>query len=128
MTMPCVERDGETLSREVLHHFGALGVLPVIGVNDPALLEKLQCPTDYGWGARTELTLTSAGSAWRGLRRWRLVPPVPYHWDGGQSVIMSESGDIFLETAGPWGVVYMHRGADGRVTTRTHGYEQRRDA
>lgn len=112
----------ETLSADILYKFDAMGILPVIGVNDPILMDKLHYPTDYGWGT---LTLTSVdrnsrsiGQIWRGFRRWCLIPPSPHQSEGGQSIILSDAGDVFLETVTPDFVVYMHRGLDGKVSTR----------
>lgn len=105
------------LPNAVLQHFDAYGILAVTGVNDPALYEKIDDPHAFGWATRQELTLTTTtGSLWRGFRRYRLIPREV--GAGYQSVMVSDTGDVFLETVGEWGVIYMHRGNDGRVSTR----------
>jgi hypothetical protein len=112
--------DAGLLSQEVLQFFDGLGILPIIGVNDPALREKLTSPAEYGWSAEVQRIAMFSGAAnpnLPGLRRWRLTPPMPMG-SVGQSLILTDNGDVFLETVGPWGTVWMHKSPDGTISER----------
>lgn len=106
----------DVLSAQILTCFNSLGILPIIGVNDPVLRDKLARPEAYGYSAERIITVSGGNAG--GLRRWRLQP-LKGEAAVGQSIIVTEGGDILLETVGPWGCNRMHRAADGTVTQCT---------
>jgi hypothetical protein len=113
----------QVLPQDIMRYFDALGILPVVGVNDPTLREKLSRPGQYGWAPQAAQTCTSSGVTnpqLTGLRVWRLRPRHSDSGSVGQNIILTEAGDVFVETAGPWGSLWMHRSADGEVTVREH--------
>lgn len=113
----------EVLPPDVLRYFDALGIMPVTGVNDPAMQEKLEQPGRYGWNERVDQASTRSGAAnptLCGMRMWRLTAPSDGEGLVGQTVIMSDAGDVYVETVGPWGSTWMHRSSTGVINCREH--------
>jgi hypothetical protein len=114
----------DVLPLDVLRYFDAVGIMPIVGVNDPAMRQKLANPTQYGWGPRVRRTETSSGvssATLSSLQMWHLEAPRECGARVGQNVILAANGDVFVETAGPWGTNWMHRSASsGVVTSREH--------
>jgi len=113
----------DVLSTDILRYFDAVGIMPIVGVNDPAMREKLKHPSHFGWAPSANHVETRGGGGnptLSGMRMWRLEPPRGSQSGVGQNVILTETGEIFVETAGPWGTTWMHRAENGTVTCREH--------
>lgn len=126
--LPMVQPAGlDVLPADVLRYFDAVGIMPIVGPNDPALRQKLANPTQYGWRSRVRRTLTTSGTsnaALSSLQMWHLEAPHEAGARVGQNVILADDGDVFVETAGPWGTTWMHCSASGIVSSREHRVAQ----
>lgn len=108
-----------TLSPDILHYFASLELTPIEGVDDPSLREKLANPATYGWQPRAHLVSTFRSATnphLSAVHHFRLTPRNGMAL--GQMVILSEDGEVFLETAGPWGRTWMYRSSAGDISCR----------